>query len=203
MDALNAWIKQIILVVLFATFLELLIPSNGYKKFIRVIMGLLILLAVMRPFLYFLETRDDKLTVREVSGLNIAGNANVQSQSNEIQKERERIAFEQYRKELIKQIKVLVETVEGVSAVAVEVVLNDGRGEKGGGTIKTITIYANAEQSSERESRVKPVKSVDIPNSAGSQKTTGLVEVKRDQIKRVVTDFFHLKTAQVIICEAK
>ena len=204
MDALNAWIKQIILIVLFAAFLELLIPGNSYKKFVRVIMGLLILLAVMRPLLHFLEPQGDGLTVQEVAVLNVDNKAEILTQAAKIQSERERIVFEQYRRELIKQIKVLVGTVDGISAVTAEIVLHEGKGEKSGGTLKTVTIYVKQEQSNQQEALVEPVKRVDVPGAAnGQNNNAGLDERKQEQIKRVIAEFYHLKTGQVIVYEAK
>ena len=204
MDALNAWVKQIILIILFAVFLELLIPSNSYKKFVRVIVGLLILLAVMRPLLYFLEARSDDLTMREVAALNVDNKTDILAQTAKMRNERERIACEQYRRELIKQIKVLVGTVEGVSAVTAEIVLNEGNGEKSEGRLKTVTIYVRTEPSNQQRTLVEPVKQVDVPGTAnGQNRNTVLDERKQAQIKRVIAEFYHLKTEQVIVCEAK
>lgn len=204
MDALNAWVKQIILIVLFAAFLELLIPGNSYKKFVRVIMGLLILLTVMRPLLHFLEPQSDGLTVQEVAVLNVDNKAGILTQAAKIQSERERIVFEQYRRELIKQIKVLVGTVDGVSAVTAEIVLYEGKGEKSEGTLKTVTIYVKQEQSNQQEALVEPVKRVDVPGAANGQNNNVVLdERKQEQIKRVIAEFYHLKTGQVIVYEAK
>jgi len=183
-DALNAWVKQIILIVLFAAFLELLIPGNNYKKFVRVIMGLLILLAVIRPLLHFLEPQGDDMTVQEVAVLNIDNKAELLTQqAATIQSERERIVFEQYRRELIKQIKVLVGTVDGVSAVTAEIVLHEGKGEKSGGMLKTVIIYVKQEQSNQQEALVEPVKRVDVLGAANGQSNNMVLdERKQEQI---------------------
>jgi len=204
LDALNAWVKQIILIVLFAAFLELLIPGNSYKKIVRLIMGLFILLTVMRPLLHVLEPWGDDVAVKEVAVLNVDNKAAILNQAAKIQNERERIAFAQYRRELIKQIKVLVGTVDGISAVTAEIVLNEGNGEKSGGTLKSVTIYVKPEQSAQQGALVAPVKPVDVPGAAKGQKgNTVLTEQKQEQIKRVVAEFYHLKTGQVIVYEAK
>lgn len=203
MDTLSAWIKQIILLVLFATFLELLIPSNNYKKFIKVIMGLLILVAVLQPVLNLIQQPWDETASTEVSARNIADNkADILRQSTEIQSERDRIALEQYRKELIKQIRVLARAVDGVSDIKAEVLLNEGKGEKSYGMIKNITVYAQAGSADNGKATVKPVKPVEVaPSIPSSQGYRPLDEQKQAQIKQAVAEFYHLQTEQVIVKE--
>lgn len=203
MDTLSAWIKQIILLVLFATFLELLIPSNNYKKFIKVIMGLLILVAILQPVLNLMQNQWDETSSAEVTARNIADNKeDMLHQSTEIQSERDRIALEQYRKELIKQIRVLAGAVDGVSDIKAEVSLNEGKGEKNFGMIKRITVYAKAGSAAKDETMVKSVKPVEVaPSIPSSQEYKPLDEQRQAQVKRVVAEFYHLKTEQVIVKE--
>lgn len=57
LDAAAAWVRQLIFLALFASFFELLLPSGALQKFVRVIVGLLIMLAVLRPAAEFFEAR--------------------------------------------------------------------------------------------------------------------------------------------------
>lgn len=54
MDALSAWVKNLIFLILFAAFFELLLPNRGMKNFLRVVIGLFVLLAILRPLADFL-----------------------------------------------------------------------------------------------------------------------------------------------------
>lgn len=203
MDILSLWIKQIILLVLFATFLELLIPSNSYKKFIKVIMGLLILVTVLQPFLHLMQKPWDETSAAEVAARNITDNqGDISLQATELLNERERIALEQYRKELIKQIKVLAGAVEGISDIKAEVSLNEDKGEKNYGMIKNITVYAKAGFTDKNGAIIKSVKPVEItPLMPHSQEYGAVDEEKQREIKRIVAEFFHLKTEQVVVKE--
>ncbi|HBI03897.1 MAG TPA: stage III sporulation protein AF [Paenibacillaceae bacterium] len=51
MTILTLWVKKLILLVLLATFIELLLPTNAYQKYVRMAMGLLILLTLLTPLL--------------------------------------------------------------------------------------------------------------------------------------------------------
>lgn len=50
-EALSLWLQKIILVVLIATFLDMLLPNSGMQRYVRMVMGLLILLTIISPIL--------------------------------------------------------------------------------------------------------------------------------------------------------
>jgi stage III sporulation protein AF len=51
MEFLKSWITNITVVVIFTMLLDILVPNNDMKKFVKVIMGLLIVLVIIQPFL--------------------------------------------------------------------------------------------------------------------------------------------------------
>lgn len=53
MDFLKEWVRSLVLLVLLAGSLELLLPMNSMKKYVRMTMGLLIVLSISRPLLSF------------------------------------------------------------------------------------------------------------------------------------------------------
>ncbi|MDQ0417407.1 stage III sporulation protein AF [Croceifilum oryzae] len=53
------WLKQIILLVLIATFLDMLLPSNAMEKYVKLVMGLLILMAILSPIFKLLSENLD------------------------------------------------------------------------------------------------------------------------------------------------
>jgi stage III sporulation protein AF len=51
MEFLKSWITNITVVVIFTMLLDILVPNNDMKRFVKVIMGLLIVLVIIKPFL--------------------------------------------------------------------------------------------------------------------------------------------------------
>ncbi|GBF72653.1 hypothetical protein PA598K_00916 [Paenibacillus sp. 598K] len=49
------WLRQIIAIVLLAGIVELLLPSNAYQRYVRLVLGLFILLALLSPILTLLQ----------------------------------------------------------------------------------------------------------------------------------------------------
>src|SRR5699024_3807142 len=52
MEIFNDWITQIVLFILLGTVIELLLPDNRMKKYVNLILGLLLLLILTKPILY-------------------------------------------------------------------------------------------------------------------------------------------------------
>ncbi len=51
MTVLGAWLKQIVLVVLLAVFADLLLPTKAMQKYVRTVMGLAIIAAILQPII--------------------------------------------------------------------------------------------------------------------------------------------------------
>jgi stage III sporulation protein AF len=203
LEALSAWIKHIILLILFATFLELLIPNNDYKKFIKVIMGLLLLLAVLQPVLDIVDRSWDNTAATTVTGSKIGETkTEIANHSAKFQNERDRVALEQYKKELTKQVRVLAGSIAGIMDVRAEIVLNENKGEKNYSTIKKITIYAKPGRESKNTAAVNSVKQVEISMKTKSMTPAAVLDDQhKEHIKKVVTEFYHLNPEQIEVIE--
>jgi len=52
---LSQWLKQIILLVLVATFLDLIIPNSSFERYIKLVVGLLIITIMLSPIISLLN----------------------------------------------------------------------------------------------------------------------------------------------------
>lgn len=59
MAALTAWVRGLVLLVVLASLLEMLLPMGGMKRFVRLTMGLLIMLGIVRPVVALLGGQID------------------------------------------------------------------------------------------------------------------------------------------------
>lgn len=136
---ISAWIKNIILVVLFASFLELLLPNSSMQRFIRVIVGLFILLAILNPVIDLVQ---NKIQPGEVSAISItSSNSSAANVNNALIEERERITYQLYKKELAQQIKAIVMAIDGVADARAAIRIEEQPGSKLAGAIQHITVY--------------------------------------------------------------
>lgn len=55
MDAIIQWISQIIIFMLLATIVELLIPATSMKKYIKLVVALILILVFLKPIFYLFD----------------------------------------------------------------------------------------------------------------------------------------------------
>ncbi len=56
MTALAEWLKQIIIVVLLATFIDLILPNRSLQRYVKLVVSLFILITILSPILRLLGT---------------------------------------------------------------------------------------------------------------------------------------------------
>ncbi len=55
MEFLGGWIHEIVILLVFIVFLELLIPQSSVENFVRVVAGLLILVTILKPIVVWIH----------------------------------------------------------------------------------------------------------------------------------------------------
>ncbi|OEF98434.1 stage III sporulation protein AF [Desulfuribacillus alkaliarsenatis] len=58
MDFVSAWLKGIILIILFATFMDLLLPSSSMQKYVKLVIGLIIIITMLTPLLVIINGKE-------------------------------------------------------------------------------------------------------------------------------------------------
>jgi len=61
MDFLRSWIRNLILIILLAHFIEMLLPDNELRKYVKVVVGFFVMLAILTPVF--------KMSRREMPGI--------------------------------------------------------------------------------------------------------------------------------------
>ena len=86
------WLKQIVLLVLIATFIDLLLPNDRLERYVKLVMGLLIIMAMLSPVFQLLS---DDLDLRSFAFLTSNPVMSKAASIEEIQKQGETLKQEQ------------------------------------------------------------------------------------------------------------
>lgn len=126
---LSDWLRDIIAVILIAVFVELLLPNKAMLRYVRLVVGLFILLTIMSPILKVLQTDlntmlDDGLTSWTQSAaeqsLNMQGLSEIKQNAQRLTEKREQEAAkltemtleDTIKSELTKRLKAPVAEVD-------------------------------------------------------------------------------------------
>lgn len=127
MQTLHTLVRNLVVILLVATFLEMLLPNKSMRGFVQMVMGLFVISAVLAPITTFLHTplameipawtatipQDLPAIAREGQGQKLARDA----------------VQEQYRQILVHQIKALaVVGSDGVRGADVDIEFEEGTG---------------------------------------------------------------------------
>ena len=137
---LTNWVKYIIFVVLFASFLELLLPNSSMQRFVRVIMVLFIMLAILNPVIDMLQNHLTPAQVPVISA-NSANSAVILNNAKTVARDREQLSSEIYKQELAQQMKVMITALDGVADAKVVIDTNQSNNNKLSNRISSIVVY--------------------------------------------------------------
>lgn len=140
-DFLRSWIMNITVIIIFVMFLDTVMPNNSMKRYINVIVGLLIIIVVIKPFVLvkdYAESFNNEFV--EVS--NFIEGQGPGGESNELSKYQKQQAVEIFEDNLKRRIQKLVESnaKTDYDDISVELELERNIDSEDFGNIKSVTV---------------------------------------------------------------
>ncbi|WP_434511839.1 stage III sporulation protein AF [Desulfitobacterium sp. AusDCA] len=164
MESLQTLVRNLAIIILMANFLEMLLPSKSMQGFVKLIMGLFVISAVLGPVISLLHLPQN-LSVPAWTEVNshdmpvLAGNNGLQAGRDAVQ--------EQFKLILKNQIEALVLGVKGVEKTDVEIQFE----ESAGGLmdqprVAQVNILVNSDQT-----EIKSVEPINVGKSGGQSQS--------------------------------
>jgi stage III sporulation protein AF len=147
MDGLAAWLQQIIAVLLLAVLVDLLLPNRTMQRYVRLVAGLFILLAIAGPLLRWMQgdiegrLAEGLKTVGKSSSGSEDGLKRIREEATRMQAKRREDAADLLALRLKEAIRSEVEQSENRPVRSVDVRV--GEGEGGVPEVKQVTIVLN------------------------------------------------------------
>ncbi|WP_410768253.1 stage III sporulation protein AF [Fontibacillus sp. BL9] len=198
MDFLGEWLKEIILVVLIAVFIDLLLPNRSMERYVKFVVSLLILLTLLSPVMRLFSSDAEQQIESafagswddpEYSGTKESTEV-ILRQGEQLRKQNEQEALQWAGEEAARQMKGQIERETGLAVERVTVTLTGGKPaeetrskektEEIAPSIKTVEVVMKQdqdtvnEQKSGESSGIKPVQKVKVdlsnpPEGSGAQ----------------------------------
>ncbi|MGL5514774.1 MAG: stage III sporulation protein AF [Sporomusa sp.] len=194
-DLITVWIKSIIFVVLFASFLDLLLPNNRMQRFIKVIMGLFIMLSILNPVISVIDRMRTTAQVPALaSGVSGLSDSEIMDTAKQVAGKRDQIVREIYERDLSKQIRATVLAVDGV-ADAIVIVDAAQQGNKSSGKLNRVIVYVEPGITADERRIARVTIAQDAAESA--KESEKLSPAVTDKVTKLVTELYQLKASQV------
>lgn len=206
-EFIRSWILNIIIIAVMIVLLEILIPSGKMKKYINMVSGIIMIIAIINP-LTGLFAKEVNLKEFQISDSNYIDRKEIEKNSEMLERQQMEQITELYRQKIIKHIEEMVMglKVEGVHKAEADVIINEDYNSQNFGEIKRAYIYLYTERESNAIKPVKEVKKVQVGGDSTEDEPENIMneteEIDKDiadRIKRQINSALGVKTEDIII----
>ncbi|TCO79187.1 stage III sporulation protein AF [Marinisporobacter balticus] len=201
---MRSWILNIVTVIIFIQFLELLLPNSHMKKYINMVIGLLVMLVIINPMLALVK--GDVCIEEEIFKTSSAIDKKTLSfdidQFEGIQ-EKQMIAL--YKEKIKKHVKQQIEYNNKVDVLSVQCEIEESKDSKTFGNIKYLDIKLSGfvnDQTADKD--IEPVSNIVIQINKGQKQEN--TNKKNDenkpmikQIKENLSSFYELDIENICV----
>ncbi|HBX22253.1 MAG TPA: stage III sporulation protein AF [Desulfotomaculum sp.] len=211
MDVLRQLIQTIVVIVILAVFLEMLLPQGDMRRYVKMVMGLLIIVAVLQSVAGVINSdllRDIPDVTEAPSGYHPVPLEDIMAAGQSLSDANRQEAAQQYSRGIARQVMSLAALNNDLQVVDASVQLHENTNEISGITVFcTSGVNQSPTPPSEDNagpdgSGIQPViistPGADKPSGAGVQPTATEMQAASD-IAGLVANFYNLQREQVHI----
>jgi stage III sporulation protein AF len=214
MGFLTEWLTNIILLILLATILELMLPNSNMQRYVKMVVGLLLLVVMLQPLLsIFTEDVDEWLfsLSRETERTEKSINDSINLQKREIELGVSAYILEQVAVQLERQVRETLKDQHSLEIKQVEVDLNGDLDQSMDEAeiveqIQAIHVYVQSQASEpidegeqEKLSEVAPVAVVQIDTSRASTKDTDETNHDLKPVQQLLSENWHIPKEKILL----
>lgn len=213
METIKLIVKSILLVIMMASFLEIILPRNDMKRYINLIIGLFVIISVLNPMLSLVNKGISFNFFDNLTGTTEETNAII-SKGKQISEEQKSQAAKEYKEKLTKQIMGLAGLYQGSEAGQVEIDMVDNPADQQFGEIRKIILHMpNSKNKNEQtengyisqpdiqvdEISVTPQNEKGLNDKNKSKGASETINNKTENLKNAIADFYGINREQVEI----
>ncbi|MEI3606783.1 stage III sporulation protein AF [Pseudogracilibacillus sp. SE30717A] len=191
MNLVTEWVMQIIVFILLGTIVELLLPNNSMKKYVNIVVGLLLLLILTKPILYLFSVdvtyQLDQIERAIFDNKQYAETENlVEKQKKDIQAEQDAYIWNEVKLQLMKEVNPILIEEYSVQIIDVAFSFNEPIVDNYDSLEEVfVTLTENPDEAEKEESLVQPIvieakQQDDRPEKARSQRDKKIINTLKE-----------------------
>ena len=201
--ALGQYTQNIAMIIIFTTFVNLIMPNGDFQKYIKMVLGLIVIITILAPINTILfKNKPNYTDILKRYQLDIE-QATVQVESGMFLDAQKDIILENYREKLTPQIIEIVEKSGKVTVMALGVDLNEDTMSNEFGKITAIDMMVGSTNQENDKNTIKipkvkvGTKKIEQDSAVGNEG-----QIEKD-IKTCLIDFYNLSNVNINITVQK
>lgn len=166
LEGFYGWINTIVVTIIFSAFVEMLMPSNNMKKYIKLVLGLLIMAVILEPVLQYMK-KGYSLSGYSFKYTNILDSSYIKQESETYSQKQQDSVVKLYKQNLEEKMAEGIKKLVSNKNVSVSVDIVDDINDKNFGDIKKVTV--TLKDSIKKVDKVGKIQ-VDNDNNTGQKK---------------------------------
>lgn len=201
-DFISVWVQKIIYTIIFINFLEILIPNNSMKKYVKVITGLLIILVIISPITKLLNGGIEIEDVLSKNFIELKG-MDIEKKQYSLEEHQNVLTLDMYKERLGYQIKKQIEKILPDADIKVEIEVFNSKGEDNYGEIKEIKLYLTKKE--KENYTIKTIEKIEIGQDSiieekdESKNKYILSSKKEKEVLEYLLDFYNVSLENITI----
>lgn len=135
---LKTWVRQLVLIVILVGVVEMLLPDASMRKYARATLGLLVLIAILVPFLGLLHR--EVRWAEAFSALPAQGYAGPAAAGESLKRVERELMLSVFRDQVAERAKRVAEGIPGVGAAGARVEVESSWGSPRFGTVRRVEL---------------------------------------------------------------
>lgn len=160
MEVVKGLIRDIVLVIMLTTFLDMLLPSNKMRPYLQMVMGLFILVSIINPVLNLILRQQNIEVFASQQGSTIYEEKSIQQAGGKLAEVTRQEILRAYAQRIEVQMASLLKLIEGVEDAQVKVELKEGGQKTGAEGIDSVFVsiaQKKAEDVEKDSIKIKPI----------------------------------------------
>lgn len=198
-EFLKGWVVNIVTLVMFIVLAEILVPSGKIKKFVDLVSGFILIIAIVNPVIGLLHRNVD-LKEFQIADGNFIDKKEIEANSRFLKEQHMKQIAELYRQKLIRRLEESARDMEGIVDVKADVLIDEDYKSPNFGEIKRV--YLNL-RLGEKEGGIKAVARVEKVEIGSDKRDRKENREADDEIKELVegriSKLFGIQRENVVI----
>lgn len=192
-DFFRSWVINIVFMIVFIVFIEIIIPSEKFKKYIKLVTGLVLIIVIINPIVT-LVSKENSLDALIIKSSNTFNSKQIAVQSEKLDSLQNAQIISIYKEKLVQEIKEQILTIKDLKDATVKVDIETDTNSTAFGTILGIEAEVCLKDKAQSK-RVEAVKKVDVRLGNISNEEDELV----NKIKNKLSSIYEVSNGKVNI----